>query len=184
MYSTKVNVQLIFRENTTAYEQFLLDFKNFIGENNYENPQYWIADGAMEIRSAIKKTHGDIPILMCYFHVRKNIRDNYPKESSMYHKILEMLHNSRSEMEFELILNEFKLIAADSTNFLSYFLKVWVEDKERCLWRIFDSERGVASANCGMERLNGNNFLIKGGIKSYTGHAKKTLVALLKYIDV
>lgn len=104
-----------------------------IFDSNFD-PEYVIADAAAQIRNAGKKVFGiDIKIIMCWFHMHKNVSDKVPtflkelSKQSQFMADLEILQVAKTQEIFNkalvLFMNKWR---EESDGLIDYFDNVWV----------------------------------------------------------
>lgn len=99
-------------------------------------------------------TDNPTKIVMCYFHVKYNIKKHIRGENAaaILHDIDE-IHNSSSHKIFKLAVEMFEAKWQDiEPRFCNYFMRNWVQ--MRSGW-YEGFERGCASTNNGLEGHNG-----------------------------
>ena len=88
-------------------------------------------------------SHNNLQIIMCYFHVIKNVKENWPKElSDMILSDVRILHYSKNFYEFEV--NKHKILTKwcsipNMREFTIYFVKQWLNNQRFNNWMIFNS---------------------------------------------
>ena len=112
---------------------------------------------------AIKINKPGMKIIMCYFHLKYNIRKRRNILGKYYDKISNMiskLHFTANQLEFNLKILKYNMIWIEKFNlnsFSDYFMKQWVNSAFK-FWRVFGTPNGYSSTN---NRLERNNRTIK-----------------------
>ncbi len=104
--------------------KFCKDEFNFVYE-----PRYIMQDHNQASFNAAKHVFPKAKILMCYFHVKLNVRKNLKsklgKTYEEFEKDLTYLHYSSSESIYQQRLNEFRVKYEAHEEEMSYMNKVW-----------------------------------------------------------
>jgi hypothetical protein len=141
-------------------------------------PEYLMSDASKAINGAALRTYGNkTKLLMCWFHVRYNIRKRMnlvPKQYTKFvNRSIKMIHNSLCAGSFKLQVQKFnnKLKRHNLNQFHDYFNKQWIDGNSN--WIVFNKPPGYASTNNPIEQFNGT---IK---KKFTDHIKFNIVPAL-----
>lgn len=127
------------------------------------DPEYFIADAAIQIHNAAKKVFGpNIKIIMCWYHMHRKVADKTPtflkelSKQTQFLSDLEKLQVAKSpeifEIALELFINKWRV---EAEGLIDYFERQWVE-KNRNWYESF--AKCVPSTN---NALESNNRLIK-----------------------
>ena len=134
-------------------------------------------------------------ILICYFHLKKNVRDRLKgnkkkgipptpeqfKDSDLGD--ITQLHYSRNQLEFEQRLGDvwFKWSKIpELKKFQDYFWTQWVMNAKTNKWQIFHTPRGFASTNNPTE--SSLNKEIKGTYSNYEQFSMLGVLSLMHKI--
>ena len=144
--------------------------------------KYLVQDACGACANGLEACFGpNIVILMCYFHVQKNVKE-YLKSvcEKLRSEVVEdvsYMHFCRSELEF--IIAKFNIYqkweAKGLNEFKEYFEKQWVKNKFN-KWQIYHSPNGFATTNNPCESFNKYIKL------KFTNHESFSLLQLIKII--
>ena len=122
-----------------------------------------VIDANQASANSIKKHFPECVIIMCFFHLKSNIRNQknpiigrLPKEEyQLVMTEITQLHKSKSKEEFDIlkdcILNRWKE-KSNLRNFHDYFVKQWL-NSDFSNWQIFLTPPGFANTNNPFEDL-------------------------------
>ena len=130
--------------------------------------------------NSIKKNFPECYIIMCYFHLKSNVRRYKSRiPDSEYSNIMaeiSSLHMSKNQAEYrnllEITLERWQSIAS-LKDFRSYFIKQWI-NSDFCNWQIFKTPSGFSKTYNPLEQYN---CLIK---EVFTKRLKQHLKSSLK----
>lgn len=149
-------------EQIGDFEHFFRSFKNLCLDFDLEfSPKYIVTDAWKASAAAIASELPNTLHLMCYFHVKYNIRkcrnDSLP--ASMYQEVMKDvtdLHNTLSIGEFEMlsadVLKRWRK-KPDMRAFADYFENTWLNSVFN-RWQLFWTEPGKAHTNSPIESYN------------------------------
>jgi len=141
-------------------------------------PVYIMQDACPASKEAILLFFPNVIILMCYFHVKKNVRDHkklMPHENfDDLMRFLTKIHYSHNKDEFKKNINAFKktyenVFPAMYEYCASWFEGVWSN------WQIYHTKPGCANTNSNIESFNRS-------VKRFTDRKKMTMTSALKKI--
>jgi hypothetical protein len=176
-------------EQTVDYIHFLTSLKKIaLNVLNYDfDPKYICTDASKSMFSAVKKVHTNCTAIMCYFHVRYNVRkrkhlvpaDKWQGINSDIRK----LHNSPCHGSFKLAWQtiEAKWKAdKDLNQYYEYFKKQWINSRY-CNWQIYNTPPGYSSGNGPIESYN--NFIKTYFTNRFKSHLLPSLEIFQKLIS-
>jgi hypothetical protein len=147
-------------EETGDYVHFYTSFKQLCTLLKISfKPKYMMSDASKAMLKATKQCLPETINLMCWFHLRMNIRKHKPLigkdayESVM--KDVSTLHNSTCEATFKLQLNSInsKWVREGLVEFKEYFNKQWIKSSFN-KWQIYHTPPGLAQTNNPVETYN------------------------------
>ncbi|CAF0860350.1 unnamed protein product [Brachionus calyciflorus] len=120
-------------------------------------PSYICQDGSDSMRNAAKTVFGEkIEILMCFFHVKNNVRKSKLISRDQLPVIFEdinKMHETKSESEFSSRKKFSKWKRNKFDKFADYFEKEWIRG-HFSNWQIFNTPPGYSSSNSIIESFN------------------------------
>jgi hypothetical protein len=124
---------------------------------SYE-PEFIMQDACAASRLAVLKFFPDINILMCYFHLKKNIKDNCKKllDKDQYKELqvdIKKIHMSHKNDDYENNKKEFKKKWKKINVEVYDYCATWFEG-EWSTWQIFRNKPGQANTNSNIESFN------------------------------
>ena len=118
------------------------DYSHFFSELNQTafdihgicfDPEYIVSDASKSMANAINKHYKRCRILMCWFHVRYNLRKRKASMGKYYRAVMkqvEILHQCRNQVQFNVHLKKFEKVTEKTLpGFHNYFKKQWVDSK-------------------------------------------------------
>ena len=121
-------------EETGDYVHFYASFKQLCARLKISfKPKYMMSDASKAMLKATKQCLPETTNLMCWFHLRMNIRKHKPLiGKAAYESVMQdisTLHNSTCETTFKLQLNSInsKWVKAGLVEFKEYFNKQWIK---------------------------------------------------------
>ena len=123
------------------------------------DPDFIMMDSSDATHNAVSEIFPNATILMCYFHVMKNIKKycQKPLTNSQYESLLvdiRYLHLRKTKEEFEKGLTVFKKKwNTNSTHSIYEYCSTWFKGKWS-KWQIFHSPPGWSSTNSNIESFN------------------------------
>jgi len=125
------------------------------------SPDYLMMDSSDATYNAAEQVFPDATLLMCYFHMKMNIRKNCPPmlksddEMTKLDEIIFKIHMSKSSEEYKERVEEFKKIYKKKIykNVYDYVTKQWIDSRFNN-WLIFHSPPGYANTNSNIESFN------------------------------
>ncbi len=124
------------------------------------NPKIIISDACHAMNNAIVKLYPECILLMCWFHLKLNIRKHKNLiPEIMYRKVLatiDAMHNTKSQEEFDTLVNLHVpkwLTMPHLENFGKYFQAQWL-DSVFNKWQLFHRKIGFAATNSPIESYN------------------------------
>jgi hypothetical protein len=121
------------------------------------DPEYIMMDACDACYNAAVDVFPDAKILMCWFHVQKNIKANLEKILSkdqflQLQEHMRELHMSKSEKEYEKKISRFKTHWKNENRVVEY-VESWLRGRFSN-WQIFNNPTGWASTNSNIESFN------------------------------
>ncbi|CAF0921295.1 unnamed protein product [Brachionus calyciflorus] len=174
----------------TSHEKEI-DFKKFyqtlidlcLMVNIQFSPKFVVQDGCDASKNATSIFVDQPNIIMCYFHVIKNVKEKTKKfNKTLIEMILsdiKNLHYSKNLIEYEV--NKHKILSKWFFNypylkqFAAYFIKEWIDGVFNN-WIIFTSPHGFAGTNNPVESFNAQFK------KQFTKFAPRSLLDCVKMI--
>jgi hypothetical protein len=122
------------------------------------DPEFIMQDAQAASRSAVLKLFPNVNILMCYFHVKKNVKENcrHLMEKNEYDKLQEDLHQihmSTSAEEYKENKKKFKKKYETQHKGVYDYCLTWFEGNWSN-WQIFRNKPGQANTNSNIESFN------------------------------
>lgn len=171
-------------EETSDFEWFFRSFKNLCTKLEIEfDPFYIVTDACKAMAAAIDKELPDTTLIMCYFHVKLNIKKKKGKlipseEYSTIMKEITALHFTKSVEEYRSLLNtalERWWKKRDLRQFHNYFVKQWINSSFN-KWQSFRTDTGMANTNSPIESYN---YQIKYSfLKQLRHHMKRYFILI------
>ena len=174
-------------EDIDSYSFVLRAFNKAIQKlfNVVYKPKFVISDGSPAIFTAISNVYGsaDLTHLMCYRHLRENVRKQFAEKNVSKKERPEIL--SKIDFMQRLFVREhmniywgaFKKEYSKFPDFLTYFEETYVTSRLN-RWHYYDTRKNVFLSNNAIESLNAN---IKYVI---TNREKLNIIVLInKFVD-
>ncbi len=144
------------------------------------SPDYLMMDANDPTYNAAEQEFPDATLLMCYFHMKMNVRKNCPsmfksdEEMTQLDDMIHSLHMSKSSQEYDVRVKEFKKTYKPKLykNVYDYITKQWI-DNRFSEWQIFHSPPGFANTNSNIESFNRQ-------IKGFTEKKRLSVFGMLK----
>lgn len=110
------------------------------------------------IGSAIQTCYPEAKIIMCWFHMKANVKKHVPKEkkNEINLDVLDM-HLSLNETQFDTKWKNYEKKWKKVNvlkEFTTYFKKQWVDNVQFANWQIYHTSPGLASTNNPLEQYN------------------------------
>ena len=147
-------------EQKEDYFKFFTKIKNIAKKCGVNfDPHYMIIDACKAMAYALRKCFPKCTIIMCWFHLKYNIRKKKHWLGSKYKKVLNhinALHNTTNQLEFLELWKKIEKIwlkKKSMKKFHKYFKKQWIESSFSN-WQIFKTPPGYATTNNPIESYN------------------------------
>ena len=162
-------------EETSDFENFYMGLKDlaFLLKIDF-NPEFILQDASSSSYNEAKKIYPTVTILMCYFHVMKNMKSyqiHLPidKRDDMIEHVT-IIHKSMDKREFESEIDKFKIKYEDYNEFYDLASK-WFTGRFN-QWQVFRIPAGSTNT-AGCEPFNA---VIK---REYNLHKKMSVAKLM-----
>ena len=147
-------------EQEADYNHFLGNFKRLCNQFDINfQPKFIVSDASKAISNAIKSSLPGCVQLMCWMHLKMNVRKHKNLiPDALYKETLNQLnklHMCQCEASFKILLKLTlaKWFKSDMTKFSDYFTKQWVNSNFKN-WMIFLTPAGYAHTNNPVENYN------------------------------
>jgi hypothetical protein len=146
-------------ETQEDFEYFFQGINDLCNEMGLEyDPEYIMQDACPASRSAILEFFPDVIVLMCYFHVKKNIKDNCKNklENEVWAELqadLKNIHMSHNLENFEENKKIFKNKYQKEYPEVYDYCATWLEG-DWSNWQIYCNKPGQANSNSNIESFN------------------------------
>lgn len=147
-------------EEEVDFYHFFESFVDLIDRFNLPfDPQFIVTDACHAMANAIKSHFPLCTILMCYFHVKYNVRKHRALIPAAHYRSVQndikKLHMCTDEGSYKLLLRSVlaKWNTMQMPQFVEYFRKQWIFGKFRN-WQIFLTPPGYAHTNSPIESHN------------------------------
>ena len=125
------------------------------------DPDYLMMDSSDATYNAAVRVFNS-KILMCYYHMKANIKKNCQslfKSECQYEELLKQIdniHYSRSEKDFQIKVKEFKDNYSHKSlkEVRNYVCIQWLDNPKWSKWQIYHSLPGYANTNSNLESFN------------------------------
>ena len=140
------------------------------------DPKFIMQDALPASYNAATRLFPNATILMCYFHVKKNIKENKEEcDDSVFEtmmKDIEYMHLATSELVFNKLLDKFSKYKINNSVMYNYIYKQWLTSRYN-KWQIFRTPPGYAAKNSNIESFNAvikrsytKRESVKGGLET------------------